>query len=63
MFAAAVKAEPSNALAHYMLGNAHVRDGEFAEAQAAFQTYLKLAPSGDKASAAKEMLKALASQK
>ena len=63
MFLKAVEADPSNALAHYMLGNSHVRDGEFTEAKAAFEKYLKLSPSGDKSKEAREMLKALQSQK
>lgn len=59
MFQAAVKADTSHALAHYMLGNAHLRDGEFSEARAALQTYLWFAPNGDKAAQVNAMLDAL----
>ena len=59
MFLAATKADPSLALAHYMLANAHVRDGEFSEARAAFKVYLSLAPSGNQAAQARAMLEAL----
>jgi Tfp pilus assembly protein PilF len=55
-FEAAVKANPSHAEAHFMLGNALIKLGstsgdtaKFAAAATEFETYLKLAPNGPRA--------------
>jgi tetratricopeptide (TPR) repeat protein len=48
-FEAAIKADPSFAEAHFMLGKALLNLGKLAESMAEFQAYIKLAPSGQNA--------------
>jgi tetratricopeptide (TPR) repeat protein len=48
-FEAAIKADPNYAEAHFMLGKVLLNLGKLAESMAAFQTYLKVAPSGPNA--------------
>jgi TolA-binding protein len=56
MFEAAVKANPGNADAQYMLGMSSLNVGQIAEARTAFQNYLKAAPDGPKAAEVKGFL-------
>jgi TolA-binding protein len=56
MFEAAVKANPDNADAQYMLGMASLNLGQIPEARTAFQNYLKAAPNGPKAAEVKGFL-------
>ena len=56
MFEAAVKANPGNADAQYMLGMSSLNLGQIAEARTAFQNYLKAAPDGPKAAEVKGFL-------
>ena len=56
MFEAAVKANPSNADAQYMLGMSSLNVGQIPEARTAFQNYLKAAPDGPKAAEVKTFL-------
>jgi TolA-binding protein len=56
MFEAAVKANPGNAEAQYMLGMSSLNLGQIAEARTAFQNYLKAAPDGPKAAEVKGFL-------
>lgn len=65
-FKDAVAKEPSNALAHYSLGNALADGGKLTEAVTEWETYLKLAPDGPQAKAAERKIgiaKAKASKK
>ncbi|HEX6463270.1 MAG TPA: tetratricopeptide repeat protein, partial [Vicinamibacterales bacterium] len=55
-FEQAVKLDPNNADAHYWLGMALVNGGDTANAKPQFETYLKLAPSGQYADTAKAVL-------
>jgi tetratricopeptide (TPR) repeat protein len=55
-FEDAVKADPNLADAHYWLGMASLNQGMLAEAVPAFETYLKLAPTGQYAEQAKGVL-------
>lgn len=61
-FKDAVVKEPSNALAHYSLGNALADGGKLADAIAEWESYLKLAPDGPQAKAAEKKI-ALAKSK
>jgi Flp pilus assembly protein TadD len=56
MFEAAIKANPENAEAHYMLAMASLNVGQLNEARTAFQNYLKVAPNGPKAAEVKKFL-------
>jgi Tfp pilus assembly protein PilF len=62
-FQAAVGKDASYALAHYWLGQMLAQGGKTKEAQAELETYLKLAPSGVKAQAAKDALGKLKTKK
>jgi tetratricopeptide (TPR) repeat protein len=55
-FEAAVKADPSMAMAHYQLGMANLNLGQIAEARAAFEGYLKADPNGAKSAEVKTFL-------
>jgi tetratricopeptide (TPR) repeat protein len=55
-FEAAVAANPNMAEAHYQLGMALVNEGNMAGAATEFDTYLKLAPTGQNAATAKALL-------
>jgi tetratricopeptide (TPR) repeat protein len=55
-FEAAVKADPSMAMAHYQLGMANLNLGQVAEARAAFEGYLQADPNGPKAAEVKTFL-------
>lgn len=65
----AIKADPTHAESHFLMGNVLVRIGaagdmaKFGEAAAAFETYLKLAPDGPNAAKAKESFEQLKSFK
>jgi TolA-binding protein len=56
LFEQAIAADPSMADAHYMLGMVYVGMDKKPEAIKALETYLKLAPTGDKAATAKAVL-------
>ncbi len=55
-FQAAVGKEPSYALGHYWLGAMKLQSGAPKEAKPELEAYLKLAPNGPKAAAAKDLL-------
>ena len=55
-FEAAVKADPSMAMAHYQLGMANLNLGQIPEARAAFEGYLNADPNGPKAAEVKAFL-------
>lgn len=55
-FQNAIKADPSRAVAYLNLGDALDQAGDSKEAQAAFRTYLELAPNGPGAAHARERL-------
>jgi Tfp pilus assembly protein PilF len=55
-FQAAVAGEPTYALAHYWLGGLYAQSGKGKDAQRELEAYLKLAPNGPKARAAKDAL-------
>ncbi len=55
-FEAAIKADPNYAEAHFMLGKVNLNLGKLPEAVAAFQTYVKLAPSGPNAKEAQTFI-------
>jgi len=59
----ALAKDPKYALAHYLMGNMLASDKKFGEAKKHFETYLKLAPSGEQAENARERLKVIAKQK
>ena len=58
-FEAAVKADPSMAMAHYQLGMANLNLGQVPEARAAFEGYLQADPNGAKAAEVKTFLSQL----
>jgi tetratricopeptide (TPR) repeat protein len=58
-FEAATKADPNMALAHYYLGMASLNTGDIPMAATALETYLKVAPDGDKAAEVKQSLPAI----
>lgn len=58
-FEEAVRLDPTMADAHYWLGMATVNEGKLEEAVPHFETYLKLAPDGQYAEPAKNMLAAI----
>ena len=62
-FQAAVSKEPGYALSHYWLGALQLQASKPKEAQAELETYLKLAPTGPKAAAAKDLLSKIAKKK
>lgn len=55
-FEEAVKLDPNLADAHYWLGMANLNEGNMPEAATAFESYLKLAPTGQYAEQAKGIL-------
>jgi tetratricopeptide (TPR) repeat protein len=55
-FEEAIKADPKNADAHYMLGMANINANKMAAARAEFQQYLTISPDGDKAAQVKTFL-------
>jgi len=55
-FEAAVKLDPNLAEAHYWLGMATLNSGDMAGAKPKFETYLKLAPTGQYAETAKQVI-------
>ena len=55
-FEAAVKADPTMAMAHYQLGMANLNLGKIPEARAAFEGYLTADPNGAKAAEVKTFL-------
>ena len=57
----ALKADPNNAEAHFMHGRVLIREGKLGEAATAFETYLKLAPSGPNAKEAQSNFEQLKS--
>ncbi|HET6332707.1 MAG TPA: tetratricopeptide repeat protein [Polyangiales bacterium] len=59
----ALQGDPKYALAHYLKGNMLAADKKFPEAKSEFETYLKLAPSGEQASNARARLQVIAQQK
>ena len=62
-FQSAVSKEPSYPLAHYWLGGLYAQAGKGKDAQTEFDTYLRLAPTGPKAQAAKDALAKLKAAK
>lgn len=58
-FEAATKADPKYAEAWYMLGSANTNVGNFAQAVAAYEEYLKIDPGGSHAADAKERIEQL----
>lgn len=66
LLAQAIKAEPTHAESHFLMGNVLVKMGaatgdvaKFGEAATEFETYLKLAPNGPNAAKAKESFEQL----
>jgi len=55
-FEEAAKTNPQNADAQYMIGMANLNLGQIPAARAAFQSYLKISPEGDKAAQVKTFL-------
>jgi len=55
-FEEAIRADATFAPAHYQLGMAQLNEGQIAEAVASFETYLKLAPQGEHAAQATQMV-------
>ncbi|MFB3853347.1 MAG: tetratricopeptide repeat protein [Vicinamibacterales bacterium] len=58
-FEDAIKADPNHADSHYQLGMALLNQGKMPEALAMFETYLKLAPEGQFAAKAKDIVSAI----
>ena len=56
-FEKAIAQKPDMANAHYLLGMSLVNQGKLSQAKVPFETYLKLAPTGENAAQVKEMLK------
>jgi tetratricopeptide (TPR) repeat protein len=54
-FEQALKADPNHADSHYSLGVALIQEGNLAAGANEFETYLKLAPTGEHAERAKEL--------
>jgi Flp pilus assembly protein TadD len=59
----ALEVDSKYALAHYLKGNMLAADKKFSEAKQQFETYLKLAPTGDQAANARARLQVLQQQK
>jgi superkiller protein 3 len=59
----ALDVDPKYALAHYLKGNMLAADKKFPEAKQQFETYLKLAPTGEQAANARARLQVIAQQK
>jgi tetratricopeptide (TPR) repeat protein len=55
-FEEAIRLDPSFAPAHFQLGMAQLNEGQIPEAVASFETYLKLAPEGEFAAQATQMV-------
>lgn len=55
-FEAAVKADPNYAEAHFMLGKVNLNLGKLPEAMASFQSYVKVAPTGQNAKEAQTFI-------
>lgn len=60
-FEGAIKADPNHAEAHFMLGKVLINLGKLGEAATEFETYLKIAPSGQNAKEAQSMFDQLKS--
>jgi tetratricopeptide (TPR) repeat protein len=60
-FEAAIKADPNHAEAHFMLGKVLINLGKLGDAASEFETYLKVAPSGQNAKEAQSMFDQLKS--
>lgn len=60
---AAIKAKPDFAVVWFNLGNFYAQDKQTAKAIAAYQQYLKLAPTGDRAQVAKQNIAQLQNTK
>lgn len=60
-FEAAIKADPNHAESHFMLGKVLINLGKLGEAATEFETYLKVAPSGQNAKEAQSMFDQLKS--
>lgn len=60
-FASAVKVNPNHAEAHFMLGKVLINLGKLGDAASEFETYLKVAPSGQNAKEAQSMFDQLKS--
>jgi tetratricopeptide (TPR) repeat protein len=60
-FEAAIKADPNHAESHFMLGKVLINLGKLAEAATEFETYLKVAPTGQNAKEAQSMFDQLKS--
>lgn len=58
-FSAAIKADPTHAESHFMLGRAYLNLGKLPEAAEEFQEYVKLAPNGPNAKEAQTNVEAL----
>jgi Tfp pilus assembly protein PilF len=59
----ALQSDPKYALAHYLKGNMLAADKKFSEAKTEFETYLKLAPTGEQAANAKARLQMISHPK
>jgi TolA-binding protein len=60
-FESAIKADPNHAESHFMLGKVLINLGKLGEAATEFETYLKVAPSGQNAKEAQSMFDQLKS--
>jgi tetratricopeptide (TPR) repeat protein len=60
-FEAAIKADPNHAESHFMLGKVLINLGKLPEAVTEFETYLKIAPTGQNAKEAQSMFDQLKS--
>lgn len=60
-FEAAIKADPNHAESHFMLGKVLINLGKLGDAATEFETYLKVAPSGQNAKEAQSMFDQLKS--
>jgi cytochrome c-type biogenesis protein CcmH/NrfG len=59
LFTRAVALDPTLAVAHHMLGLAWLNGGRIVEAAASFEKYLQLAPNGEHAQQARDVLRTL----
>lgn len=60
-FESAIKADPNHAESHFMLGKVLINLGKLGEAATEFETYMKVAPSGQNAKEAQSMFDQLKS--